>query len=330
MLYLRMGARFLFIRTEAVEAVKLFLIQQLGGKSTDFHKGNDEASEDSTLCFLTDKDKVKTSIEDAKEIILVNEVSSVCLASIINSHIEELVYRVDMGPSSLIMRIAGDEHRIIQRLREEYQGEPVDWEQGIEKGEKGDTLLSLTKKPINSILSEKDFIYPNLLLPYPVSLINKMLRVEGLRFITQSLESGEWYELRINIYDSKGRYQEHYDRLMFVLSKLEIGMILGETWTKDHALTLLSVLAFQVRLFTFYTPQEIKKLLMGLEYNMEGERLVDFDLYYRNKKISWVDINKKKGKRNKSVECKEYRLEYYEKMQRTDIQLLEAMEKGLT
>ncbi|GAB6085657.1 hypothetical protein [Alkaliphilus crotonatoxidans] len=329
MLFLRLGPRFLFIRTMDIPAVKFFLIHALGGKSVSFHGGNDEASEDSTLCFLTAPGKVSTSIEDADEIILVNEVSSFCLASIINSHVEELIDRVDMGPASLVMRVAGDEKKIIQRLQEEYQAETVDWEEGIRKGERANTLLGLTKKPINSILSENDFIHPNLLLPHPVTIIQKRLRIEGLRFITQSLESGQWYELRINIYDSKGRYQENYDRLVYILSKLEIGMILGEAWTKDHALALLSVLAFQVRLFTYYTPHEVKKLLMALEFNLAGERLVDFDLYYRNRKISWVDIDKRRGRRNKATECIRLRQELYEKMEQRDIALLEAMETGL-
>lgn len=330
MLFLRMGPRFLFIRTEDIESIKFFLIHALGGKSISFPRGHDEASEDSTLCFLTDPDKVKTSIEDAKEIMLVNEVSSFCLASIINSHVEKLIHRVDMGPASMVMRVAGDEQKIIQRLQQEYQAETVDWEEGIRKGERGNTLLGLTKKPINAILSGKDFIQPNLLLPYPVSKIQKRLRIEGLRFITQSLESGQWYELRINIYDSKGRYQENYDRLIFILSKLEIGMILGETWTKDHALALLSVLAYQVRLFTYYTPHEIKRLLMALEFTLEGERMVDFDLYYRNKKISWRDIDKRKGRNTKATECIRHRRELYEKMEQRHIELLEAMEVGLT
>lgn len=325
-----MGPRFLFIRTEAIEKMKKFILSELNGKATTFHEGLNSATEDSTLCFLTDTKPVKTCIEDAKEIILVNEVASVCLSVIINSHINELVYRVDMGPASMVMRIAGDESKIIKKLQESYQGQLVNWIEGIRKGEKGDTLLALTDKPINGPLSEMDFIQPTLLLPFNASYIQKRLRVEGLRFITQSLESGEWYELRINIYDSYGKYEKHYDRLIYILSRLEMGMILGETWTRDHALILYSVLAFQVRLFTFFTPTEIKKLLMALEYTMEGERLVDFDLYYRNKKISWVDIEKVKGKRSKIDESRKYRQQLYEKLTEEDILQLTEMENSNT
>jgi len=329
MLFLRLGPRFLFVRTEDVEAVRFFLINELGGKSIVFPQGKDEASENSTLFFITDKDKVKTCIEDAKEIILVNESAAICLSNIINSHIDNIVHRVDMGPASLIMRVAGDQSKIIERLQREYNGELVGWEEGVTKGEKGDTLLSLTQKPLNNALSGEDLISPNILMPHPIPLIHKRLRVEGLRFITENLENYQWYELRINIYDSKGRYQEHYDRLMYIFDKLEIGMVLGETWTKDHALALMSVLAYQVRLFTFYTPQEVKQLLLGLEYTMGGERMVDYDLYYRNKKISWRDILSKKDKRSKEELSKQYRTQLYDKLRGEDVCLLEGLEKGL-
>ncbi len=329
MLYLRMGPRFLFVRTEAVEDLKDYLIRELEGETVSFHQGLDNASDDCTLCFLTDTDKIRTSIEDAKEIILIKEVASVCLASIINSHIGELLHRVDMGPASMVMRIAGNEAKIIERLKRDFNGEPVDWEEGIRKGEKGDTILSLTQKPINEGIRERDFIVPSILLPHPASYIQKKLRNEGLLYITQSLDRGEWYEFRINIYDSYGKYNEHYQRLIYILSVLEIGMVLGESWTKDHALMLYSVLAFQIRLFTFYTPIEIKKLLMSLEYNLEGKRLVDFDLYYRNKKISWRDVDKSKAKRYKEEICRGFRLELYERLADKDRERLLEMEEGL-
>ncbi|MBM7614991.1 hypothetical protein [Alkaliphilus hydrothermalis] len=329
MLFLRMGPRFLFIRSDEIQEVKAFLIQHLEGKSIPFHEGLELATEDSTLCFLTEKNKEKTSIKDAKEIVLVNQVASVCLSEMINSHVEKMVYRVDMGPASMIMRIAGDEKKIMKRFLEVYQGELVNWEEGICKGEKGDTILSLTQKPINSVLKKNDMITPNILLYQPVTYLYKALRIEGTRFITQNLEQGQWYELRINIYDSEGKYQENYERLVYVLSKLEIGMILGETWTKDHALSLFSVLAYQIRFFTYCTPEEIKKVLVGLEYTFEGERLVDYDLYYRNKKISWIDIEKKKGRRNKMNESRTYREELYTRLSRDDISYLEKIEAGL-
>lgn len=315
MLFLRMGARLLFLRTEKIEELKDFIVNNLDGKLRgEFEECLDQSTEDSTIVFITDKHHEKTDIADAKYTILVNEASSILLASILTSHLSGLIHRADLGPAILIMRIAGDENKVVDRLKKSYDGEIISWKEGIRKGEKMDTLLALTNQPISGKVDGEDFMESLLLLPYPVNDVQKRLRREGIVFITQSMDGGEWYELRINIYDSRGNYLEHYKRLMLVLNQLELGMVLGETWTRDHALVLYSVLAYQVRLFTLHPPDKIKKLLLGLEYSEDGDRLVDFDLYYRNKKVSWVDIDRTRKNRNKVEEGKQYRKELLEKL----------------
>jgi len=285
MFLIRMGPRFLFIRTECTDEVTKFLEEKLSGKTMDIWKAIEEASDNSTICFMTGINSEKTRVEDARRIVLVNEASTIILGSIINNRMSHLLNRVDLGPALVVMRIAGDERKIIERLKEMLSGKEVELLEGISLGEKDDTIIAFTNKAINGPVPPNDFVENKLLIPKPIREVQQILRTEALRIITQALEDSQWYELRINIYDSYGRYEEHYRRLMFIFSKLEIGMILGESWTKDYAVMLFSVLTYQVRLFTFYTPYEIKKLLMALEYTTDGNRLVDFDLYYKNKKI---------------------------------------------
>lgn len=330
MLLFRMGPRYLFIRTENIDEIANFLEVHLRGEVTDFQKGFCTASENSTLCFITDVNIEKTCVEDAKKIVLVNDVSTVILSSIINSHICNLLQKIDMGPASIVMRIAGDEHRLIDKIKTVFEGKEVDWIDGIRLGEKDDTIIAFTKKTLSGSVPSSDFLSTKILVPQPAREVQARIRVEGLRYITQSLNDSQWNELRINIYDSYGKYKENYDRLMFVLSNLEIGMILGESWTKDHAVMLYSVLTYQVRLFTFFTPQEVKMILMALEYTVDGKRLVDFDLYYKNQKVYWHDvINSTKGRKTKLEEAKVYRQNLYEKLNPKDIETLELMEKSI-
>lgn len=323
-----MGTRLLFLRTEKMEELRDFIVENLGGELGTFEECLEGSSEDSTLVFLTDTQHEKTDVDDAKYVILVKEPSSILLASILTSNLSGLIHRADLGPAVLVMRIAGDENKVVERLKESYGGEQILWRDGIRKGEKGDTLLALTSKPIGGKLGGTDFIDSLLLLSRPVNHVQKRLRAEGIVFITQSMDGGGWYELRINIYDSQGKYSENYKRLMAVLNQLEVGMVLGETWTRDHALILYSVLAYQVRLFTLHPPEKIKKILLGLEYNELGERLVDFDLYYRNKKVSWVDIDKKQKKKSRMEEGMKYRNELLSKLPEDIIEKLFQFEKA--
>jgi len=53
---------------------------------------------------------------------------------------------------------------------------------------------------------------------------------------------------------------------------------------------LFSITAYQIRLFTFLEPIEIKKILFAFEYNSDGERLVDYDLFNKSNKINWSEI----------------------------------------
>lgn len=329
MLLFRMGPRYLFIRTNDTDEVTRFLEEKLSGEVTDFWKGFEKATDDSTLCFITDANYEKTNVEDAKEIVLVNNASTVILSSIINSNVSHLLNRVDLGPASVVMRVAGNENKLIDKVKERLSGEEVDLIEGINLGDKDDTIIAFTNKVIHGPVDPADFLERKLLIPKPIREVQGILRLEALRLITQCLSDSQWYELRINIYDSNGKYEQNYDRLMYVLSKLEIGMNLGESWTKDFALSLFSVLTYQVRLFTFTPPHEVKKILIALEYTMDGNRLVDFDLYYKNKKIQWREVDKTKERKTKAEKAVEYRKSLYEKLKPEDIEYLENMEKNL-
>lgn len=316
MIFLRMGARLLFLRTKEIEGLREYIVNNLNGiVYNDFERCLEESTEDSTNIFITDTGYEKTDLDDAEYNILVNQPSSIILASILSDNFSGLIHKVDLGPACLIMRISGDEIKVLDKLQETYDGQLVTWRDGIREGEMMDTLLALTNKPLGIKIDTVDLFNSVLLISHPVNHVQKRLRTEGIVFITQSMESGEWYELRVNIYDSYGNYSQHYKRLMLVLNSLELGMVLGETWTRDHALLLYSVVAYQVRLFTLYSPEKIKRMLIGLEYSVDGNRLVDFDLYYRNKKVSWRDIGEKKIK--KVEQGKKYREELLNKLTNT-------------
>ncbi len=327
MLLFRMGPRYLFLRTESIDELADFLVDILDGEITDFDGGTSKAADYSTLCFLTGINKEKTLVEDAEKIVFINTGSSVILSRIMNNNGAHLINKVDFGPTAILVRIPGNEDHLIEKFNSIFHGEEVNWRDAISLGEKDDTIIAFTDRVLTGPVS--DFLGSNLLIHEPARTIQDKLRLEGLRFITQSLDDSQWYELRINIYDSYGKYEDHYNRLMFVLSKLEVGMILGESWTKDYAVMLYSVMTYQVRLFTFYKPAEVKKILLGLEYTIDGERLVDYDIYNKNKKISWAAVVDSKAKRTKIEEAKRCRLDMYKKLSQEDIDRLEEMERTL-
>ena len=261
-----------------------------------FHEGLDRATDESTLCLVDEAVNAgPPRLNDLYSVVLVNEDIASFLVDLFSGDrigagesAEHPAIVPTLGPTILLMRYTGSCETILARLEQRFGATRGDFDYGIEHGGRDDTLLALTELPLNERLSESDLAPALLLVRKSGARVFETLRREALVYITENLNTHEWYELRVNIFDSSERYDLHYRRLLTVLSGLELGMVLGERWTEDNALTLMSVIAFQVRLFTLSEPAFVKEMLVGLEYDDDGNRLVDMDLYYRNRKVTWA------------------------------------------
>lgn len=306
MIYLRIGTRLLFIRSTNPRETCQQLTDHLGCKEVTLEQGQRESDENSTLLFITPTGLEITDPDDAAHILLAGGSGTAVLSEVINQKLMKGIERIDMGPRILIFRVPEIEGEILEVLAKDFQARRVSWKEGVRLGEKDQTLLGLTTQRLQQALDEREIYAEYLLIDQPLNESYAQLRREALLYITHSLEDGSWYEYRINLYDTRGEYELHYQRLIQVISGLELGMILGESWTRDHALALMSVMAYQVRLFSFLKPHEVKKILVGLEYDDTGRRLADFDVYHRNKKIPWTETQKATprwgDKRNKKEE----------------------------
>jgi hypothetical protein len=288
MIFLRLGPRFLFLRTHNPEKLKEFLVSKLKGEVMVFEDAFDKSGDNNSLIFITDVGPIETRVEDAIYIIMVPDKSSIILAEIINDNASDYVHRIDIGPGFLLVKVSGNNSDTIDKLRIEYKGEELSIKAAITKGELNDTIIAFTDKPLRDVNSSSDLLDRLFLVAKPVSILENELKRRIIRLTTESLEDEKWYELKVNIFDAEEYYEKHLERLSTTLTDIDGGLILGESWTKDYALGLLFVQAYQVWIFTIKRPQEFKKILIGLEYNDEGKRFVDFDLYYKKDKIRWV------------------------------------------
>lgn len=289
MFLLRVGPQFLFLRTAQFDRLKAVLAEQAAACSLELKAAMTAAGEDETVVFLTLPGPTRTHVGDAREILYVPAPAAAVLARLISIGAAGAITRADLGPGNLVLRVPAPGSALIERLAAEYKGRKVDFVTGIDDGEAGDTLLGFTSHPIRHCLALTDLEPSFLLVPRPVGQLLRDLRRSAVRHFTEALTASQWYEVRINIYDAYGNYRAHLERLVLAIEELELGLILGESWTRDHGFALLSVTAYQVRLFTPHHPFAIKRILLGLEYNAAGERIVDLDLYYKNQKVNWVE-----------------------------------------
>ncbi|MDX9800728.1 MAG: hypothetical protein RBT69_05255 [Spirochaetia bacterium] len=326
MLFIRRTARNVFIRSDQIDSLSEYLVDNYNSEIVTFEEGWEEVEEFQTLLFLTPPGLTKTRTKDAEKILKVPIESSRILSELFIPEIKDKITMVQLGPGIIIVRVVGDGSSLEKSLKEEHNAQSMSLEQGICEGEADDTILLLTNTPLTMTISAKDLIRLPLLIREPSHSFYRKLRKEGAHLITQSLKDKQWYEMRINIYDSKNHYNIHYERLKVVISDLDTGIVLGESWTRDHALMLMSVLAYQIHMFSLEPPEKIKRILMGLEYNSSNKRFVDMDLYYRNRKISKNDKNVRKTKEESRMEIRE---ELYKSLSNNALEQLRQLEYPL-
>lgn len=327
MLFIRKTVRNVFLRSDRINSLSEYLVKNCNGKITAFEEGWKESDEFQTLLFLTRPGLTKTRIEDAETIIKIPEESSQILAKLFNMDACSLVYSVQLGAGIIIARVIGDGSDLEKMLSDRYKAESIDFRQAISKGEADDSILVFTNSSLAGKLTPEELVGKPMLIKENYLQLYRDLRKQGARLITQSLKDKQWYEMRINIYDSADHYEEHYERLQIIFSDLDIGMILGESWTRDHAMVMMSVLAYQVRLFSMEPPEKIKRILMGMEYNSSGSRFADMDLYYRNRKVSKNDKNIRKSK---NETFKEIRDDLYDKLTPAAVKQLVKLEESIS
>ena len=308
--FVRSGPHYLFFKVKDPELFYQNLSQSLEVKKLDFQTAIKLAAEESVIVFLCDHQKESFTVEKSDLILYLPINSTSLMAAVLNDkELSQSIERVAAGPGQLVMRIPADGEKVINEIIENYQAEEMSILEAIDKGNAESTIISFTDQPIQSRLKSLKKVRDNILINKNSTLVFEELRRDAVRYITHGLEDHQWSELKINIYDSDELYELEYKRLMVILSDLEAGIILGESWTKDHAFALFSITAYQIRLFTFLAPLEIKKILFAFEYSSDGERLVDYDLFNKSNKINWAELLNDNKRHDREQLAFEYREE---------------------
>ncbi len=328
MLFIRNGPGILFVRSDEPGKFMKFA-QQCGAEQKGFYQAFGGASETDSIVLLYKGEKACDIPGSYHTIYFPEQNTTRLLTRIVNEGKTSIVNKVTQGPSILIMRIPRRGDKIIEEIASEYCGELMDYETAMTVNDKNPTIVMFSDKSIDRLLSFDDIYSRALYLDEGCQeAVFRDLKKNAVRYFNMGLKDRQWSELRINIYDIYEEYDAHLERLYLVLTDLELGLILGEEWTRDQAFVMLSVIAYQVRLFTTSPLEDIKEVLMGLEYDKNGHRLADMDVYYRNRK---VDKNSIQGIRD--VVMKQgfapFREKLLEKLSPSAISKLEDIESKL-
>jgi hypothetical protein len=324
---LRTGPGILLMETTEQEQLKL----KLGGpeelEAYSLMEAFSLATEGETIVlFVSDDERVLRSSQDKSAVILRDE-PAVILSGLVNSGAVSLVRKTKLVSRTIIMRTMGNMERVFDELLEDYHGIEGSIMEFINSNLEQGVIIALTDKSLNRQVNLGDiYMEKCLLISDNYFTVFKELRSNALKYLNSGLNNKVWYEMDIRIYDMYGAFKLHFERLMNVLTELEMGIVLGSSWSKDYPKMLLAVDVYSVRFFTFYEPSYIKKILLGMEYVDDGTRIVDYDLYMGRKKISWRDLTKDKKMKRDDLGMR-YRRETISNLTPQELTRLYDMEK---
>lgn len=292
----RKSTKYLIIETNDLEGMDKYLLKNFSALKSNVHTVSAQSNEDYTVLYLTDDIKKPSIISVTSCVYLIALDLDSILASIINEKTYDIIKSVKIAPRFIIFRTFGDINKIIYSILKDYDGKVSDMIKTAYNLNLNCSLIGFTDKPLNRNLGLEDFYEKCLQIDYNTKSLYRNLKMNALRYLNEGLSNKKWYEMEIRIYDIYNAYPFHYRRLMHVIEHLELGIVLGESWTKDYPFVLMPVGVYSLKFFTFFEPAYIKRIMMGLEQNDNGLRLCDIDVYYNRKKLSWREFAKGKDK----------------------------------
>lgn len=291
------------------------------------HEACATATDKHVFIYLVTSMKPKFEMNELESLLIVEAEIFEILMKLVNNDSNRLITNSRIGPGIIMMKLIGDEEQVIDLVKEDFNAKSANMMTQIDEHGTG-TIISFTKGDITKPVSFESIHPVSLHTEQDFKSVVQSLRLQNLKYLNAGLHNEDWYELKIKIYDAYGHFDLHYKRLAYVLEKLDLGLILGESWGTDAATIFLSVGIYKVRFFTFYNPIHIKKILLGLEFLDDGTRIVDYDLYLKRRKIHWDALRDKEHKFRDALSHK-FRQDIYSHLTEEEAHEMHLMEKEI-
>ncbi len=326
---IRSGPRILLIKTSKMAELIDWFKVTLNASIYDLDHAFEKANEESTIVYFVEDLNQPVALHQIQDTLLIIEEAEVILSKLLRSPYKDWIDDVRPAPHLLIMRAIGDLPHVLDKIHSDLGGDIGSFKEILDSGNDKTTLVALTEKPLNRSIKLADFYDRVLKLDGNHFSFLRELRMHALTYLNTGISNKDWYEIEIRIYDRFSAYKLHYDRLIELFEGLELGFILGESWSKDYPRFLMSVEVYRVRFFTFKEPKTIKWFLLGMEYLEDGTRIVDYDVYYNHKKIDWLDTLRENAPRTRHLAGLKARGEIMERLDQKSIENIALLESDI-
>lgn len=287
-----------------------------------------EATENQTIVFITDHLSEFVTIGDIQVSLIFDHLIYDLFTAIINhSSINSKIERIRKGPDLITMKNYGDIEAFYESVKKDLRGHSGTTFDLLELNNKG-TIISFTNYNINNQLSLQALYDKALYTQYSKEDVINRISYNGIKYINDSISKKGWNEYKIKIYDAYDQYTYHYNRLLFIIDQLNLGLVLKEGWGQDAGTLFKHVQVYELFLYTTKSPEDMKRILVGAEYLDDGQRFVDLDLFMERKKVRWSILRDSKTikKADIGAKCRE---DLIDQLSAEDVKTLRDYEKRI-
>lgn len=209
------------------------------------------------------------------------------LCHLMDETVKTLIASMRALPQVIVFNSLGEHAPVVDKIQAEFQCErTATSDLLLRENNEGVIVVFLMKETETG----REFYQDTLFIQQPFAELVNYLRIHAPRYLAKAFAPNAWHMVDLRIYDRYEVYDLQYKRLVKAIKALNLGYIVTETWNREVSTFTDPVGTYHIRLLTFLEPIELKKMLMGLEYSASNRRIVDLDMIWHNKKISWKNL----------------------------------------
>lgn len=236
------------------------------------------------------------------------------ILAILNSNLKDLVENTKLGPKIIIFDEALAKDTFVEKIQQEIDC-IEDTLIGIEDVihlHREDTMIIFPNSNNQKIKNIDSLSRKYIIFEGDFSEIESFIQNFEIEEILKNDESiKNLNEFEICIDDVFGKQKIHLERVLSCLERIGITNNVEKFLTKCSRGYLIDVPAIEVRFFAKISPIYLKKVLMALEVDSEGNRMCNLDLYCSKNKMIWTSLIEEENF-NRTKMCLKFRehLEY--------------------
>ena len=209
------------------------------------------------------------------------------LCHLMEAEVKDLIASMRALPQVIAFNSLGEHAPVVDKIQAEFQCERTSIKELLLRENNEGVIVAFL---MNEEASGRMFYQDALLIRRPYTELVSYLSIHAPRYLAKAFAPNAWHMVDLRIYDRYEVYDLQYKRLVKAIQALNLGYIVTETWNREVSTFTEPVGTYHIRLLTLLEPLELKKMLMGLEYSASNRRIVDLNVVWHNKKISWKNL----------------------------------------